>query len=153
LSGDVARQIAVKVDEASGRLQREREETERRANEARAEKAKEQHRESNPRAGEKSGRAPHDAPPNPKKVAAKVASEAGVSTRTVERVMKVKREEPEKFEAIVSGAHQRLLLPGFVRGAYGMNSIHLGQRRSSFGSCPRRSANTASTRLASAMTA
>jgi hypothetical protein len=55
-----------------------------------------------PRAGArliaKSGEAPRGA--QPEKTAAKIAEAAKVSTRTVERVQKIEREDPEAFERL-----------------------------------------------------
>lgn len=97
--------IRLKIEEASGDLARMQAEIAEKANRARAEKAKEQHEESNPRAGERSGRASHEATPKPepRRAAAEIAEKAHVSRATVERVQKLKREDPEAFEALAAG--------------------------------------------------
>ncbi len=70
----------------------------RAANEARAAKAKAQHAVSNPRNGETSGQASRDAAPKPapapKRERDRIAEAANVSPKTVERVQKLKREDP-----------------------------------------------------------
>ena len=98
--------IRVKIEEASGDLARQRATIAEAANKARSEKAKEQHAASNPRAGEKSGRASSDASPaTPRKTAARIAEAAKVSVPTVERVMKLKREDPAAFERLAATGH------------------------------------------------
>ncbi|BDG04955.1 ParB N-terminal domain-containing protein [Anaeromyxobacter oryzae] len=96
--------IRIKVNEASGELQRAQEEAEERANRARAEKAKGNDNAAKERP--ENSRPPHDGPLKRHRdspVAKQIAQEAHVSPRTVERVMKLKREEPEKFERVVNG--------------------------------------------------
>lgn len=104
--------IRIKIEEASGDLARMRAEIAESANRARAEKAKEQHEVSNPRAGERStGRVSRETAPEPKRERARIAESAHVSPATVARVQKLKREDPEAFEALASGKPQRGKLP------------------------------------------
>jgi len=59
----------------------------------------------------KESRAPRGASPNQGKSAAALATQAGVSTRTIERAQKLKREAPERHLAVVRGetrAHAEL---------------------------------------------
>jgi hypothetical protein len=95
--------IRIKIDEASGELARLREEREEEANEARAEKQKDN--DNAAKARPKNSQAPRGAPlipPEPRKVAKDIAEKAHVSPRTVERVQKLKREDPAAFEALAT---------------------------------------------------
>lgn len=90
--------IRLKIEEASGDLARSRAAITEEANRARSEK-----QTGVPKAESSERRAPRDAPRSePRKVAHEVAERAHVSPRTVERVMRVKREDPEAFEALAS---------------------------------------------------
>lgn len=100
--------IAIKVLRASNIFQSEQAEAKRRANEARAEKAREQPRtEDGSLLAKKSGGASNEARPDGRarsnKVTSRVANLAGVSRPTVERVLKIEREDPEAFEAVARG--------------------------------------------------
>lgn len=103
--------IRKKILDASAEWRAQRETIKRRANEKRAEAAREQHEVSNPRAGEKkgaSGNASREATPNRshrsdgEKVAA-IARDAGVSRATAERVLALEKKAPDRFEAVARG--------------------------------------------------
>lgn len=107
--------IRLKIDEGSGEHERLRAEIAERANRARAEKqagvpkaeAKEQRRPS--------PEGPRSRPHRDSPAAKEIAARANVSRATVERVQKLKREDPEAFEALASGKPKRqtgLLPPG-----------------------------------------
>lgn len=90
--------VRILVDEASGELARLRAERAAEANRARAEKLADVPRDSRAPRG-----APLSAPkPEPRKVAKEIAEKAHVSPRTVERVQKLKREDPDAFEALAT---------------------------------------------------
>lgn len=90
--------IRIKIEEASGDLARMKAEIEDKANRARAEK-----QAGVPKAEATERRAPRDAPRSePKKVAKEIAEKAHVSPRTVERVQKLQREDPEAFETLAT---------------------------------------------------
>lgn len=96
--------IHLKIKEGSASWQDELKRRREAANKARSEKAKGQHAVSNPRAGESSGCASTDAQPKDRHAtAAALAREAGVSRPTMERAMRLRREDPDGFQKALRG--------------------------------------------------
>lgn len=111
--------IRIKIEEASGELQRAREEAARKANEARAAK-----QAGVPKAEAAERRAPPDAPRSRERD--RIAEAAHVSPKTVERVQRLKKDDPEKFEALAAGRRPAKVAPGKLPAGHPL----LAKRRS-----------------------
>jgi hypothetical protein len=90
--------IRIKIEEASGELARMHAAIEEEANRARAEKLADVPRDSRPPRGGSLSKPK----PEPRTVAKEIAEKAHVSPRTVERVQKLKREDPAAFETLAT---------------------------------------------------
>jgi hypothetical protein len=101
--------IRIKIEEASGELARMKAAIDEQANRSRSEKAKGNANAAPARA--ENSRASCEAAPPPRKAAQEIAEKAHVSRATVERVQKLKREDPQAFEALASGKPQKGHLP------------------------------------------
>jgi len=96
--------IGEEMVRGSDKWESEREKAKAETSKARSDAAKKQHATSNPRAGEKSGAASHEARPDPKrKESHRLAEELGVSRSTVERALELKRKDPVLAQSVMDG--------------------------------------------------
>lgn len=105
--------IRIKIEEASGELARMRAELKRQANESRSEKV-ERYKLSTQNTKEKDSRGQHCPrlfqietsiikTPSRQKLANQIAEKAHVSSGTVKRILKMKKEDPQAFENLAAG--------------------------------------------------
>jgi N6-adenosine-specific RNA methylase IME4 len=97
--------IRLRADKASDEWERAKGRRKVEANQRRSEAATEQHRVSNPRTGEKSGRTSEDVQPErrPNPNATELASRAGVSEATAARVQSIASHRPDLLDAVADG--------------------------------------------------